>query len=96
MKAKIIEELLRLWEEHRGACLGLTAGAVIAIAMLIFGFWQTMFVIFMALAGLWLGNEYDSKADAWLDLKETLARHLVHKKPQQQRIKRRKGRIPFS
>ena len=76
MKAKIIEELLSLWKNHRGACLGLSAGALIAIAMLVFGFWQTMFVVFMALAGLWLGNEYDSKADAWLDLKETMARFL--------------------
>ena len=76
MKAKILEELLSLWENHRGACLGLSMGILIAVAMLIFGFWQTLFVIFMALAGLWLGNEFDSKADAWRDLKETMARFL--------------------
>ena len=76
MKAKILEEFLSLWENHRGACLGLFAGAMIAVAMLLFGFWQTLFVMFMAIAGLWLGNEYDNKADAWLDLKETLARFL--------------------
>ncbi len=76
MKAKILEELLSLWENHRGACLGLSMGIIIAVAMLIFGFWQTLFVIFMALAGLWLGNEFDSKADAWRDLKETMARFL--------------------
>ena len=76
MKAEIRKELLNLWRNHRGASVGLATGTMIAVAMLIFGFWQTVFVLFMAAAGLWLGHEYDSKADAWLDLKETMARFL--------------------
>ncbi len=76
MKAELQNELLHLWQEHRGASLGLMAGVIVAICMLIFGFWQTLFVLFLGFAGLWLGNEYDNKADAWLDFKEGLARFL--------------------
>ena len=76
MKERIAEGLLSLWENHRGACLGLAAGVFFALAILLFGFWQTLFVAFMALAGLWLGHEYDTGADAWSDLKEGLGRLL--------------------
>ena len=76
MKAEIRKELLNLWRNHRGASVGLATGTMIAVAMLIFGFWQTVFVLFMAAAGLWLGHEHDIGGDAWLDLKESLA-HLL-------------------
>ena len=67
MKAEIRKELLNLWRNHRGASVGLATGTMIAVAMLIFGFWQTVFVLFMAAAGLWLGHEHDIGGDAWLE-----------------------------
>ncbi len=79
MKGEFYSELLSLWRAHTGACTGLLGGAVMAVCMLVFGFWQTLFVVFMGTVGLWLGHEYDNKADAWLDFKEGLARFLPNR-----------------
>ena len=69
------EECARLfqeaWENHRGCFLGAVLGALIAILVLLFGFWKMLFIGICAAFGLWLGNRIDKGDDGWLqDLRE--------------------------
>ena len=69
------EECARLfqeaWENHRGCVMGAVLGALIAILILLFGFWRMLFIGICVLLGLWLGNRIDKADDGWLqDLRE--------------------------
>ena len=44
---------------HRGKIAGMIAGVVLAFAVLIFGFWQTFFVLFCGFVGLLIGIRID-------------------------------------
>lgn len=59
MKEQIKAWLLECWQSHRGACLGCGFGAVLAIAILLFGFWRTFFVVLCGGVGLYLGRKSD-------------------------------------
>lgn len=76
MGLEIKEELLELFREHRGACLGLLAGMLVGVAVLCFGFFRTAFVLLLGAVGWWLGREHDQKADALSDFRDVLARLL--------------------
>ena len=64
------EECARLfreaWENHRGCLLGAVLGALIAILILLFGFWRILFIGICVAFGLWLGNRIDKADDGWL------------------------------
>ena len=64
------EECLRLfqeaWENHRGCLLGAIVGALIAVSILLFGFWNMLFIGFCVVVGLWLGKQIDDADDGWL------------------------------
>lgn len=68
MKEELTQGLFWLWREHRGASLGVLLGLLLGISVLVFGFWQTLFVAVCCLVGLWLGRELDAKADILDDL----------------------------
>ncbi|WP_302489025.1 DUF2273 domain-containing protein [uncultured Mitsuokella sp.] len=59
MKEKIKAWLFERWQQNRGACLGCSAGAILAIAILLFGFWRTFFVVLCGGVGLYLGRKSD-------------------------------------
>lgn len=73
MGENIMQAIKWLWQEHRYASLGLLTGGLLGIAVLVFGFWSTFFVILCGLIGLWLGREIDAKADILHDLREAAA-----------------------
>ena len=54
------------WENHRGCVLGAILGALIAVSILLFGFWNMLFIGFCVVAGLWLGKQIDDADDGWL------------------------------
>ena len=64
------EECARLfqeaWENHRGCLLGAVLGALIAVSILLFGFWNMLFIGFCVVVGLWLGKQIDDADDGWL------------------------------
>ncbi len=81
------EECARLfqeaWENHRGCVLGAVLGALIAVSILLFGFWNMLFIGLCVAIGLWLGKQIDDADDGWLqtlregglrDLHETVRR----------------------
>ena len=64
------EECARLfqeaWENHRGCVLGAVLGALIAVSILLFGFWNMLFIGVCVAVGLWLGQQIDDADDGWL------------------------------
>lgn len=75
------EECARLfqeaWENHRGCVLGAVFGALIAVSILLFGFWNMLFIGICVAAGLWLGQKVDEADDGWLqNLREVNPRDL--------------------
>lgn len=67
---KAIEKLLRTaWQEHRGKSLGASMGFILAVSMLLFGFWRTFFVVFCVLIGLWIGMKVDQGEDVLQNLR---------------------------
>lgn len=51
------------WQEDRGQCLGLLAGIVLAIMILLIGFWRTAFIVLCGGAGLYIGRKADREPD---------------------------------
>ncbi len=51
----------RMWEERRGATLGVMIGVSVALIILLFGFWQSVFLLLFGLIGFAIGARIDSK-----------------------------------
>ncbi|MGP1471759.1 MAG: DUF2273 domain-containing protein [Schwartzia sp. (in: firmicutes)] len=56
-----------LWEKHRGSFLGALGGALLGVAVLLFGVFATLFVLFCTGVGVWLGRRVDSGESDWLE-----------------------------
>lgn len=54
------------WENHRGCLLGSIIGALIAVSILLFGFWNMLFIGVCVAIGLLLGQRIDEADDASL------------------------------
>lgn len=57
MKETVAALFREALERHRGCVLGAGAGALAGLAVLVFGFWNIMFIAVCAAAGLWLGKQ---------------------------------------
>ncbi len=66
MKEECVRLFQEAWETHRGCVLGAILGALIAVSILLFGFWNMLFIGFCVVAGLWLGKQIDDADDGWL------------------------------
>ncbi|HMM21269.1 MAG TPA: DUF2273 domain-containing protein [Selenomonadales bacterium] len=60
MDRKLLEEL---WQQHSGKIVGVTAGLVLGILIITFGFFRTLFVLFCVIAGYVIGKRIDEKED---------------------------------
>lgn len=63
MREEFKEWLVSVWRENRGACLGLAAGLVLALMILLIGFWRTAFIVLCGGVGLYLGRKADREED---------------------------------
>ncbi len=63
MKEELIAWLKECWQENRGACVGLSSGAILAVAILLFGFWRMLFVVLCGGIGLYIGKKADREED---------------------------------
>jgi uncharacterized membrane protein len=60
MDRKLFEEI---WQQHSGKIVGVGLGFVLGILIIIFGFFQTLFVMFCVVAGFVIGKRIDEKED---------------------------------
>ena len=66
MKEECVRLFREAWENHRGCVMGAVLGALIAVSILLFGFWNMLFIGFCVAVGLWLGKQIDDADDGWL------------------------------
>ena len=66
MKEECVRLFQEAWENHRGCVLGAVLGALIAVSILLFGFWNMLFIGVCVAVGLWLGKQIDDADDGWL------------------------------
>ena len=59
MMEELKELAKKLWEEHRMTTCGLLLGLIVGASILIFGFWNTLFVILCGGVGLNIGMKLD-------------------------------------
>jgi len=85
-----IESVVRdLWNNHRSSSLGILLGVVLAILVLIFGFWNMLFVILCAALGLYLGKRMDEGdnviARIFEYLKNKFEERMIHESQRRKR-----------
>ena len=64
--------VIDLFESHRTRKIGFIAGLITGVAILIIGFFNTLFIFLCGVIGLFVGSRFDSKDD----LVEKLLRKL--------------------
>ena len=70
MKENLLLFLQNEWQNHRGRSAGLLIGTIFALSILLFGFWKTLFVIFCAGIGMYIGLRIE-RASSWTELVDT-------------------------
>ncbi len=50
-----------LFNKNRGKCIGVAAGLIIGIFVLVIGFFKTLFLIICILLGYYIGKKVDNK-----------------------------------
>ena len=77
MKEECANLFREAWEKHRGCMLGAIFGALVAVSILLFGFWNMLFIGICVAIGVWLGQQIDNADDGWLqDIRENGVRNL--------------------
>jgi uncharacterized membrane protein len=54
------EALLNYFNKNRGKCIGTALGIIIAVLMLIIGFFRVLFIIICAAIGYYIGKKIDN------------------------------------
>ncbi len=71
MKETIARLAETAWQEHRGKLLGAGLGFILAVSILLFGFWRIAFIVLCVLAGLWIGVKVDRGEDILQNLRDS-------------------------
>lgn len=78
MKEEIKNYLEQIWQESRYRVIGLFAGLFIGLAILIFGFWRTIFVLLCGSVGLYIGTRLDEGDTIFSMLERILPERFNH------------------
>ena len=76
MKESVALYLLRLLQELSGKCAGCLAGVLLGICILVFGFWNMLFILFLGTIGLFVGMNVDREGDTWQNIKACIPRDI--------------------
>ena len=77
MKEDILNFIKYQLKEHCGRTIGIVAGFIIAISILLIGFFSTLFIIICVGLGLFIGNKIDKgDSEFWDNLIYRLQRLL--------------------
>lgn len=55
------EVILNIFHNNRGKCIGTLIGIIVAIFILIIGFFKTLFIAICAFIGYYIGKKTDNK-----------------------------------
>jgi uncharacterized membrane protein len=57
----VLEILLDLMDRHRGAAAGAAGGLLVALLLIMFGFWKTVGIAVCILIGYYIGKRFDEE-----------------------------------
>ena len=79
----MLEELKQLigsfFGEHCNGKVGLLSGLVVGVAVLVFGFWKTVFVLLCGCIGLYVGTRMEREEDLLQRILSSLQNRLPDK-----------------
>lgn len=55
------EVLIGIYKNNKGKVIGTAAGLLVAVLMLIIGFFKTLFIVLLMLLGYYIGKKIDNK-----------------------------------
>lgn len=63
------EGIYALWAAHKGKIVGGVCGFILAVLMLVIGFWKTMLILLLVSLGATIGSQVDDREQLlrWLD-----------------------------
>ncbi len=76
MKESIKLFLQRLWHQHPGKCACGTAGVLLGICILLFGFWNMLFIMFLGGIGFFVGMNVDRDGDTLQNIRDYIPRDI--------------------
>lgn len=74
----LLQTLDYLWENQRGKTIGCSFGLLLGILILLFGFWNIIFILLCGVIGLYIGMCIDRSDDFLEILSEKLPDKLQH------------------
>ena len=66
----------KIWAGHKGMCLGGLGGVLLATCILLFVFWNMLFVCLLGGIGLFIGVNADREGDTWTNIKNSIPKHI--------------------
>ncbi len=76
LKDSVVAFFQHLWERHPGKCACSMTGMVLGVCILIFGFWNMLFVVLMGAVGLFIGMNVDREGNTWQNIKDCIPRDI--------------------
>lgn len=76
MKNDLKNLLEDIWEKHRGASAGAAAGVMLAVSILLFGFWPMLFIVLCGIIGMYLGRKIDRGENVLGEWKENMTKKV--------------------
>lgn len=76
MKENIRMLAEKLWQNHPGKCACTLAGMLLAVCILLFGFWNMLFVLLLGGVGLFVGFNVDREGDTWQNIKDCVPKDI--------------------
>lgn len=65
-----------LWKKHPGKCVCTLAGLLLAVCILLFGFWNMLFVLLLGGIGFFIGSNVDREGDTLQNLRDCIPRDI--------------------
>ena len=66
----------KLWQNHPGKCACTLAGVLLGICILLFGFWNMLFILFLGGVGLFVGINVDREGNTWQNIKDCVPKDI--------------------
>jgi uncharacterized membrane protein len=60
--------LFYILRSYKGRIIGLVAGFIVAILLIIFGFFKTLIIVILTTLGWFIGRKFDGNTDSFLEM----------------------------
>lgn len=76
LKESILLYLREMWETHPAKCACTAGGVLLAVCILLFGFWNMLFVIILGAVGCFIGANMDREGDTLQNILDCIPKDI--------------------